>query len=335
MLLSQRENKIFYLYYLDETGRRQKRSTGTSHKTAAIRYLDDFVQRRNPPPPLSTFLTEYLAFAESRYSHRTVKSYTTACNRLVQKVGDTLLTEYTPQVLDHFLSEVISETSLATARTYRACLSSMFETARRWRYIQHNPFTEVKRPEPGDRMPAWFTVEEFKKFLSMIDDERFRDLAIVALYIGMRAQELRQLTRDSIDLKRKTITVMNRQGARTKNKRSRVIPMHNEVIKIMRRRLRSTDSDFVFFTRGGQLRYWYPSRKFREYADTAGLHKRYSFHSLRHSFGSILASRNVSLVMIQRLMGHSPKTGYLTTTQLYTHINTAELQNAIAKIPNL
>jgi integrase len=165
---------------------------------------------------------------------KTTSNYRAACKSLVDIIGDKPIDQYTAHDIDIFLIKKRNSSSIASARCYYAALSSIFETARRWGYISHNQWRQVRRPDPGNKTPAYFTVPQFRKFLRLIDDERFRDLVIVGFYTGLRSRELRRLTWDDVDLNRRIITIQNTEASPTKNKRSRAIPIHNDVVKVLR-----------------------------------------------------------------------------------------------------
>ena len=67
------------------------------------------------------------------------------------------------------------------------------------------------------------------------------------------------------------------------------------------------------------------SKQFKKAVRDANLSEEYHFHTLRHSFASILAQRGVSLYVIKELLGHKD----FSTTQKYAHLQAGNLAKAV------
>jgi integrase len=139
------------------------------------------------------------------------------------------------------------------------------------------------------------------------------DLVTVYLDTGCRKMELLSLKGRDVDLLRGTIAVDGKTGPR-------VIPLTPRALQILTRRCTG---------RSGDLRVWSLSttmlrRRFDAALKTARV-RHMTIHDLRHSFCTRLSERNVSPFLIQKLAGHKS----ITTTQRYTHVNAASLQEAI------
>lgn len=146
----------------------------------------------------------------------------------------------------------------------------------------------------------------------------------------MRLGELVNMKWSWLDLNEKQIVVLCPNTFMTKNKKGRIIPF-NQTIKTlivdrMPKIFNITSADFIFTdSRGKKLNEDYVSKKFKEYFKAAELDDKIHFHTLRHSFASLLIQRGVSLYVVKELLGHEA----LSTTQIYSHLQQQNLREAV------
>jgi integrase/recombinase XerC len=157
-----------------------------------------------------------------------------------------------------------------------------------------------------------------------------RDQAVFELVYstGLRVGELVALNLDAVDLK--NLTVLVRRG---KGGKDRLVPFGQpaaEALKawlILRPELldpKKDDGQLALFLgrRGGRLNDREVRRVLEARLDNRGLDRRYSPHSLRHSFATHLLSAGADLKAIQEMLGHSS----LATTERYTHLDLDRLR---------
>jgi integrase/recombinase XerD len=144
------------------------------------------------------------------------------------------------------------------------------------------------------------------------------------LQTGIRLSELANLKIDDVDFKRVMLTV--RQG---KGKKDRQIPLVSEVIKALRNYLRYRNTqlvldDEIFFLAKNGTSLNVSSIKYivAKYVKKAGIRKKVSVHTLRHTFGAHKADENMSIATLQELMGHKKK----ETTLKYIHLAKTNLR---------
>jgi integrase len=151
-----------------------------------------------------------------------------------------------------------------------------------------------------------------------------KPVVIAALHTGFRASELRSLTWKDVDFRRRTITV---RAAYAKNGESRTMPM-NEVLTTTLKavKLHRADGERVFCSRQGT-----PYRSFRtafeRAARLAGVVD-FTFHDLRHTFGSRLVMAGVDLPTVKELLGHKD----ISMTMRYAHLSSNHKQAAVKKL---
>ncbi len=331
MFLSQRNGGVYYLWYTDLAGQRRKVSTRTKKKNEALAFVrkHEVSIVDKPVKSLSEFIEEFHTQSKTIHAPKTVESYRGVYRMFVDYVGDLDIAKITTKHVDGFLSKKLSETTSDTVRRCRSALSSLFETARKWGYIHKNPVRESIKPRLGKRLPLYLSPGEIRRLLSVVDDSDMRDAICVALWTGMRSAELRNLTFKQIDFRRKLICVQNTSAFTIKTKRERTIPMHPEVVGLLKRRKKKATCELVFHNNGKRLEHWHLSIPFKKYIKKARLNMNLKFHSLRATFASQLVEQGVSLLVVQKLLGHSD---YSTTQAAYAHLSDAGLRKGIDRL---
>jgi site-specific recombinase XerD len=160
-----------------------------------------------------------------------------------------------------------------------------------------------------------------------------RDMAILELFFstGMRVSELANLRKDQINLKRDEFTV------RGKGDKTRVVFLTHQSRHAIKEYLdlRKDDAPFLFVRHDraapggeasketGPLTPRSMERLVHHYSIAAGIPKKVTPHTLRHSFATDLLINGADLRSVQTMLGHSS----ITTTQIYTHITNQQLRD--------
>ena len=137
--------------------------------------------------------------------------------------------------------------------------------------------------------------------------------AIEVLYsAGLRGCELRELTRDDIDLENARINVRRGKGGK-----SRIVPIGAPAVVALRTLMNSTRRTRLFTFSARTLR--------RIIARTS--RRMYSPHRLRHAFATHLLQNGAQLDEVRQLLGHA----WLDTTQRYVHVESRDLAEVHAR----
>jgi site-specific recombinase XerD len=188
-----------------------------------------------------------------------------------------------------------------------------------------NPAHTVKGARREEKEPNILYKEQYKALLYEASDN-IRDYAIIQTFLqtGIRLSELVNLRVDDVDLEHRLLTV--RQG---KGKKDRQIPLVDEAVKALRnyKRYRNTElirDDEIFFLakNGTSLNVSTVKYLVAKYVKQAGIRKKVSVHTLRHTFGAHKADKHMSLAILQELMGHKKK----ETTLKYIHLAKTNLR---------
>jgi site-specific recombinase XerD len=193
-----------------------------------------------------------------------------------------------------------------------------------------NPAHTVKGARREEKEPTILYKEQYKALLYEASDN-IRDYAIIQTFLqtGIRLSELANLRVEDVDVEHRTLTV--RQG---KGKKDRQIPLVDDVVKALRNYLRYrnteliVDTEILFLAKNGtSLNVSTVKYTVAKYVKKAGIRKRVSVHTLRHTFGAHKADKHMSLATLQELMGHKKK----ETTLKYIHLAKTNLRAEMAQ----
>jgi integrase/recombinase XerC len=237
--------------------------------------------------------------------------------------------EVTPRVLKSYLAE-LADRKLAGSSlqrklsSVRALFRSLLEQGR----ITLHPATGLRQRRTQRRLPGALEEREVGALLEAPDRStsaglRDRALLEVLYSAGTRAAETVGLNRRDVDLERGVALV------RGKGRKERLAPLGSHALSAVRayledaRRPRNRDDDALFLSlRGQRLTTRSLGRILDRCARTAGIRRRCTPHTLRHSFATHLLDRGADLRAVQELLGHA----HLVTTQIYTHISIERLR---------
>jgi site-specific recombinase XerD len=226
----------------------------------------------------------------------------------------------------HGMSGVTRVRKLAAIRKFFACMEEN-------KILAANPANTVKGARREEKEPNILYKEQYKALLFEASDN-IRDYAIIQTFLqtGIRLNELVHLRVDDMDLEHRLLTV--RQG---KGKKDRQIPLVDKAVKALRNytRYRNTErivDDNIFFLakNGTSLNVATVKYLVAKYVKKAGIRKKVSVQTLRHTFGAHKADKHMSLATLQELMGHKKKETTLKYIRLAkTNVRQEMVQTAL------
>ncbi len=221
--------------------------------------------------------------------------------------------------------------SAATLRRKAACLRSFYRHLRREGTIVHDPTAELHGPRRTQRLPAALTRGEVTKLLGGPRGTAplaLRDRALLELMYacGLRASEATGLELADIDLEEGVLR------ARGKGAKERIVPIGASAVAATSTYLQrarpalvgvQVQSRLLVNSRGGALTRQGLYKIVQRHARRAGLERKMSPHTLRHTFATHLLAGGCDLRSLQEMLGHSD----LATTQIYTHLSAERLKD--------
>lgn len=185
--------------------------------------------------------------------------------------------------------------------------------------IKVNPAENLTAPKIPMNLPDTLTSEEVERLLTYVNGSdilslRNRAMLEILYATGLRVSELINLKFDNVNIEEKFVTIIG------KGKKERLIPFTDiaqSYLKLYLRNRKKSKSNFIFLTRLGKpisrVEFW---RQLKNIAISAGITKKISPHTLRHSFATHILSAGADIRFVQEMLGHSS----ISTTQIYTHL---------------
>ncbi len=201
--------------------------------------------------------------------------------------------------------------------------------------IEDLPTELLEGPKLPRKIPVVLSVDEIALIFAAIDmstaqGQRDRAMLETLYACGLRVSELISLKLSNYFPDAGFVKVLG------KNDKERIIPIGEEAIKQIafyvegyRRfmdNIHSDHLDFVFLNRRGKsLSRISVFNMIKTYVQKAGIKKNVSPHTFRHSFATHLVEGGADLRAVQDMLGHES----ITTTEIYTHLDTDYLRDTI------
>ena len=335
MFLSKSPQGIYYLWFTDSNGKKQKVSTRCKFKTDALKFLQTFKteehQKRIPKQVvlLQSFIGDYLVYAEGSYAKKSVALCRMSLNNLLAFLGNSPLASITPQCFDNYKVERLKHVSPVSVNVELRTIRSAFNTAVRWGAMQSNPFAKQKLASVPEASPIFFSKEDFQILISKIKEGWLKEIVVFATLTGLRRGEIVNLRWSDVDLQRMTVVVQSSPTFKTKNGKKRTLPLNDTAAYILQSKANKTVSELVFTLNDKLIYADWISHKFKYYVvECKFREKRLHFHSLRHTFASWLVQDGVSIYAVKELLGHSD----VKTTQVYSHLQPEQLHSTVNRL---
>ena len=214
-----------------------------------------------------------------------------------------------------------------------AGIRSFFKFLRLEGYIESDPTELIESPRIGRSLPDVLSVEDIDAMIAALPadkDETPRNHAIIeTLYgSGLRVSELVALRLSRISLDEGYIIVEGKGG------KQRLVPLSPVAIELIRDYLplrergviKPGNEDILFLNRrGAPLTRVMVFYIIRDLAVAAGINKKVSPHTLRHSFATHLLEGGANLRAIQEMLGHES----IATTEIYLHLDRSRLRSEL------
>ena len=277
---------------------------------------------------------------ERGLSENSIDNYALDIKKLITWLDDskihTTAIAIKPEVLKEFIYTIAKDVNPRSQSRIISGLKGFFNYLIFENYRETNPLELIESPKIGRKLPDTLAIEEIDQLISAIEltspqGERNRAMLETLYGCGLRVSELTSLKISDLFFKEGFIKITG------KGDKQRFVPIGDTTIKFIElykrevrvhQKIAPKAQDTLFLNRrGNQLTRAMIFTIIKQLAAKAGIDKVISPHTFRHSFATHLLENGADLRAIQQMLGHQS----ITTTEIYTHIETSFLQETITK----
>lgn len=232
----------------------------------------------------------------------------------------------------NYLSNMRSDKPATRARKIAAIKSFFNYVTFKQKILDKNPAVELETPKLGKRLPKYLSLDESVALLHSIDGKNEkRDTCIITLFLncGLRLSELVAI--NFKDIKGDVLNVIG------KGDKERSIYLNESCRKALKEYIAVRpkdvkDHEALFISeRGTRIGRRTVEMMVKKYITLAGLDpKKYSPHKLRHTAATLMHKYGgVDIRSLQQILGHES----VSTTEIYTHVDSEQVKEALEKNP--
>lgn len=332
--------------YNEETGRQEQRvlgyfKTDTEAQTALSVYSlqakgiisedatnlisvsRDKVQKVKVP----TFKEIWDIIFEEEVSKRSVstqKNYKTAFNHLkeLHPISVSNINLHTLQpVFDKFIN---MKSGYSKLNNIKQICNMVFNYAIKYDYVEKNyaNFIKYESIKKEEQLHIPFTHDEIERLWK--HNSSIAELVLIYIYTGLRPIELISIKTKNIFLEEKYMI----GGLKTNNGKDRVIPLHNDIIPLIKKIL-DKDGNFLLCKNSASATYiYYNNITFKRLMSE--LKMKHLPYDARHTFATLCNEYGLNEFLVKKMMGHSSRD---LTKDVYTHATIDRLVDEVNKLP--
>ncbi len=251
------------------------------------------------------------------YSDQTIRNYVSTLSLFLDYVKNLKIKELTDKEIKNYLYYCKTEKNYS--------FSSMKQVISSIRYLYKKVLNkpvpdalniELRKPSV---LPNVLSLKEINRILSVTKNLKHKTILLLIYSAGLRLSELINLEISDIDSDSMRIHIRNAKG-----KKDRYVMLSENVLKLLRDYYKAYKPKkyLVEGQNGGKYSPKSVQSVFKKALKKAGIKKKASVHTLRHSFATHLLDEGTDIRYIQELLGHKR----LATTQIYTHVSSYSIK---------
>lgn len=270
------------------------------------------------PPPVASvesIRADYAAWSSAHKRPKTILNDSARLATFFATVTGKPLGQISTADVERFLTrEAMKGRQPATLLRHREILHAFWRWAVRQGHVVTNVVSPIPRPRLPERDPRFLSLDQIDELLRAVAGDHVEGLVATAVFAGLRREELCWLTWDDLELDlepgilRVRAKTVAGESWQPKTKRDRKVPVNLRLrAALVAHRAKAKRAGVPWMFPSPEGKRWDPdnvSRHLRAVLARSGLP--WNLLELRHTFGSQLARKGVSLLKIAKLMGNSP-----------------------------
>ncbi len=252
------------------------------------------------------------------FSPLTARNYSCFVEKFLQRANKKA-DELTEDDAKAYLADIFDSKSKNTVMLAAASLKFFFKE------ILKKEFANVRMPKKDSKLPEVLTKEEVKKMIESSDNQKSRLIISLLYSAGLRVSELVNLKVEDLNIGDKSGWVRHGKGAK-----DRLFVLSESLANELQEYIKGKDNKYVF-SKENPLTTRNIQKIIKGTKARAGISKRVTPHTLRHSFATHLLEQGTDIRLIQTLLGHSS----ISTTSIYTHISTEQIKKVANPLDSL
>jgi integrase len=254
--------------------------------------LEDYMQARKSLKPKTLY--DYKRVLSIAFSNWKNKPLTFITKDMVAKQH---------QKLGEENGEAYANLSMRVLRALFNFAAGQYEDSQGRSLISDNPVSRLSQTR------AWYRVERRQTFIrshelaawhnsvKKLTNETLRDYLLLVLFTGLRRQEAAKLTWEQVDLKAKTLTIID-----TKNRDPHTLPLSDYLYELLLTRKKYVTNNYVFPGKGEYGHLIEPRKQISKIISETNI--QFTIHDLRRTFITIAESLDIPAYGLKRLLNH-------------------------------
>ncbi|HEY0656217.1 MAG TPA: site-specific integrase [Chryseosolibacter sp.] len=246
-------------------------------------------------------------------------------NPTIQEIDDIWLEKFRAYLLEVDKRSGKPRLSSSTALSYFNRVRTALTTAYERRMIERNPANLARPIRAENAMREFLTLNEVKRLVeTRCDQPVLKDAFLFCVVTGLRWSDIAHLTWEEV--KGKDMDGWYLHFKQRKTKLCHVLPITTQAKELLGERLESNQVVFSHLKYSSKT-----SAELCRWAIAAGVAKRITFHSARHTHATLLLSQGVDIYTVSKLLGHR----HVVSTERYAHVTDKLKTEAINKLAGI
>ena len=250
---------------------------------------------------LKEAIDDYLANCKTEHSINNYRNEVRTFGYFSDFVNVHLVSQVTAEMIEKYRNMRTEDVSKSTVNRETKMLKRFFRQAVQKGYIRKSPAEDIKSYREAELTIRHLSDDEIKRILEAAPADLQRTVVFLLL-TGLRYGELCHLEWSDIDFRHKQIVIQPKENWKPKNFKKRIIPMHEDVIEILKDMPRKEEITYVFPDEDGQCAYG--GLRNRIYRAFQRAKVDCTVKDMRSTFASNAVMSGMPIYTVSKLLGH-------------------------------